>query len=199
MKRTMALALMGASLMMPMNAEAQRSRARGNNPRVEGRVERPTRTVEAGRRPAATPGTGRLVSCRAPRDARAFTCAPDRRTVYRSSSYLRSGRNRYVWVDARWARMTMRLPLRRGPRAEIGQGRLRELIGRRAVDQIRAHGRAMGLRGSLRGHWQLGRRFDDVLVLTMSGREVAQLVDYDRDGFVDDVLLREFARGYRTW
>ena len=199
MKRTLAVALLGAALTIPMEAEAQRVRPRGDNVRVERQVDRPARAVPRARRPAAIPGTGRLAACQAPRNGRAYVCAPHRRVVYRSSSYLRSGRNRYVWADARWARVTMRLPVRRARFREIRQNRLRDLIGTRAVNRIRAHGRAAGLRGGLRGHWLDTRRFDDILVLTMGGREVARLVDYDRDGFVDDVLLRDFYRAYRTW
>ncbi len=50
------------------------------------------------------------------------------------------------------------------------------------------------MRGPVRGHWARGRWAGTVLVLTMRGGEVARLVDYDRDGLVDDLLLRNFRR-----
>ena len=68
-----------------------------------------------------------------------------------------------------------------------------------AVNRIRDHGRRAGLRGSLRGHWAPTRGLDDIMVLTMRGREVARLVDFDRDGLVDDVMLRNFRRAYASW
>ena len=97
MKRMLAGALMGAALLMPMEADGQRNRSR-NRP-VE-------RYVEASR-------SGRLVDCRAPRDGRAYVCRDDRadRVVYHDDRpnrvVYRSARDRSRW-GRRYASRTWR-------------------------------------------------------------------------------------------
>jgi len=46
----------------------------------------------------------------------------------------------------------------------------------------------------LHGHWVENRRLGAVLTLSIGDREVAQFLDFDRDGSVDEVLLRNFRR-----
>ena len=79
----------------------------------------------------------------------------------------------------------------RGRSGTIGQGALRDMLGAATFHRIRERGRRAGLRGALRGHWLESRRLGAVLTLTMGGREVAELHDFDRDGLVDEVWLRD--------
>jgi hypothetical protein len=62
-------------------------------------------------------------------------------------------------------------------------------MGGHVVNRIRDHGRRMGLRGALHGEWVNGGRRGRVMVVHMDRVEVAELVDFDRDGVVDDVFL----------
>ena len=179
MKHTLWMVLMGTFFLIPIEAEAQRGRARN---------------AHASRQIA--PVSARLTSCRAPSGGHAYLCRNDVRTdvVYRSSSSGR-GRTRRAWVVANWGRIHI-YPVRYRARSrEITQGRLRDMLGAETVRRVRDVGRRAGLRGSVRGQWIESRRSGAVLTLTMSRQEVAQLLDFDRDGLVDEVLLRNF----RTW
>ncbi len=68
------------------------------------------------------------------------------------------------------------------------------MVGAATVRRVRDVGRRAGLRGSLRGRWAENRRSGAVLTLSMRGQEVARFLDYDRDGLVDEVRLRNFRR-----
>ena len=89
----------------------------------------------------------------------------------------------------------MRVDGRRGRRGFLTQKHLRDVLGRRTVQRIRDAGHNAGLRGPLAGRWEDARRRGSVLVVTMDGIEVAEFIDFNRDGFVDEVFL---ARGHRN-
>lgn len=181
MNRKLWMALIGASVLMPIDADAQRVRPR-NRPAE--------RTV--------APASARLANCRTPRQGRAYVCdAPHDNIVYRYSAD-RGRRARRAWIPASWGRRSVYLTRRDLRRGEVRQGRLREILGPATVRRVRDHGRRAGLRGSLRGHWLRRGRASSILVLTMRDQEVARLVDYDRDGLIDDFLLRNF-RHSRSW
>ena len=179
MKRKLWVVLVGTSFLIPIQADAQRARSR----RVP-----VTRHVDAW-------ASGRLASCRAPSGGRAYVCRADtrRNVVYRYSGTgrARSSRN---WVLAEWGDMHMHLAGRFTRSGSISQGRLRHMLGAATVRRVRDLGRRAGLRGSLHGHWVESRRLGAVLTLSIGDQEVAQFLDYDRDGLVDDVLLRNFRR-----
>lgn len=185
MKRTAVMALVGAALMLPIEADAQRQRARQAPP--------PQR-VDA-------PISGRLTHCRAPARAASYRCGPaaERRVVYRYSGD-RFRTRRPMWRTARWERTTFRFPrrLHRNRGRILDQRDLRDLLGQRAVRRLSDHGRDLGLRGPLRGHWMSTPRTGSVLTVTVRGQDVAELYDFDRDGLVDDVLLRDVRRQRRT-
>ncbi len=179
MKRTLWMVLMGTSFMIPIEAEAQRGRARN---------------APASRQIA--PLSARLTKCRAPSGGRAYLCGNEVHTnvVYRYSGNGRT-RTRRAWVVAKWGRIHI-YPVRYHARSRgISQGRLRDMLGAATVRRVRDAGRRAGLRGSVRGQWSESRRSGAVLTLTMNRQEVARFADYDRDGLVDEVLLRNF----RTW
>ncbi len=179
MLRTLWMVMLGTTFLVPAEAEAQR--ARGASTR-DGRAVAPV-------------GSARLVSCPAPSGARAYRCAPEvrRRVGVRPVAPVPRVAQR-TWVSAGWRGAPIFLTWRDLRRAELGQGRLRQILGRPTLDGIADHGRRAGMRGPVRGHWARGRWAGTVLVLTMRGGEVARLVDYDRDGLVDDLLLRNFRR-----
>ena len=80
-------------------------------------------------------------------------------------------------------------PRHRARNGVLNQGRLRDVLGRRTVDRVRNAGRRAGLHGSLRGYWEGDRYGGAILVITMGRVEVAEFVDFDRDGLVDEIFL----------
>ncbi|NNL30431.1 MAG: hypothetical protein HKO77_05380 [Gemmatimonadetes bacterium] len=195
MKRELMSVLFGAALLVPMDTEAQRGRGRADNdsPRVQ-KLE-----------PIATGGRiaprGR-VSARAP-------YAHDRvvyssNTRYRVPRAYRSGRWNVGYRDAR-IRVRFdygRVPIfaRHRPRSggQLNPAELRRVLGHETVRRIRDSGRRAGLRGAVRGHWVDGRRHGLVLVVTMERVDVAEFIDYDRDGWIDDSYFFRHDRG-RRW
>lgn len=193
MKRTTIMLLLGASVMLASDAEAQRARERGN--------ERGSRAERGGR-------VERLDPVRAP-----GRIAPQRHRVVRSHRYGQRGRvvyttrNRYRnygWhrVNRRdFGHVVFRAPFY-GRRPYLTQRELKDVLGNRAVRVVKDAGRRAGLRGSVRGHWvhEYGRR--STLVVTMDRVDIAEFVDFDGDGYVDDLFLigpagnRRVARGW---
>lgn len=185
MKRELLTVLIGASLVMATDAAAQRARNRGGERERErgGRVEK----LEPVRAP------GRVI-------ARPVYRTPpvDRRTRVVYSSGMRRpviGRA-HIWLRTDWGRFRVSFARMPHGRAFLNQGELRRLIGPDTLERIRASGRHAGLRGSLRGHWEVEPRRGDVLVVTMEGFDVAELVDFNRDGFVDEVFLIDRREAY---
>lgn len=191
MKRELMSVLLGAAMLVPVDAEAQRGRGRGNDdaPRVQ-RLE----PVKRG---------GRI----APRAARARPYTTRSRVVYRSrEGYPRAGRGTRVygayrdgWVRVRldWGRAP-RFPARVRLHAHINPGELRHVLGHRTVNRIRRAGRRLGLRGAPRGHWVETRRDGLVLIVSMDGVDLAEFIDHDRDGFIDDSFFLSHDHG-RRW
>jgi hypothetical protein len=187
MKRELITLLVGASF-FASDVEAQRNRDRdnrnGGNDR-NGRVEQ-LEPVHAGGRIAP-----RTVVYRGGRPAHRRS-----RVVYSSNGRRPSYAPARVWVRADWGRVTMHPFAFRTNRTFLNQRELRNVLGRRTVDMVRDSGRRAGLRGSLRGHWVEQRGQGRMLVVTMDRVDVAEFMDFDRDGFVDDIFLVQ-ARGNR--
>lgn len=177
MKHKTMMLLVGATLLMAADAEAQRARGQGGSGRVErdGRVER----LEPVRAP------GRIAPRRVVRSHR-YGPASRSRVVYTS-------RNRFE--SRGWYRVPVRdfrrvyFRSHRSGASFLSQGDLRRLIGARGVDLVRDAGRRAGLRGSLRGHWVHERGRRSTLVVTMNRVDIAEFVDFDGDGYVDDLFL----------
>ncbi len=187
MKRELTTILVGAVLIGASDVEAQRSRS-GNADRNRGPVER----LEPVRAP------GRVVT---PRVERIHRAAPRHRVghtrvVYSSRNHPRY-RPRAAWVRVDWDRaVRFRVVSNRPYRGFMNGNDLRHLLGHRTVRLIRDAGHDAGLRGALRGHWVPGRGFGRVLVVTMGGGDVAEVLDYDRDGYVDEIWVVG-RRGFR--
>lgn len=191
MKRELMSVLLGAAMLVPVDAEAQRGRGRGSDdaPRVQ--------KLEPVRR------GGRI----APRAARARPYTTRSRVVYRSrEGYPRAGRGTRVhgiyrdsWVRVRldWGRAP-RFPVRARLDRSLNPGELRHVLGHQTVNRIRRAGRRMGLRGAPRGHWVDSWRHGLVLIVTMDRVDLAEFFDYDRDGFIDDAYFFRHDRG-RRW
>lgn len=198
MKRELLSVLIGAALIVPVDVEAQRGRKH---------------VPERGPRVAATApavASGRLARCRAPAHARSFECRPANRVVYTSrAGYSGSGGYRQATVYRPYRDNRIRVRLEWGSdrpyfRARpymagtVGPAQLRRILGPRTVNQVRRAGRRLGLRGAPRGHWLESWRHGLVLVVTMDRVDVAEFVDYDRDGFVDDAFFFRHDGG-RRW
>lgn len=191
MKREMMSVLVGAVLLVPAEADAQRARHRGpdRGPRVA--------------QPAPVTASGRLARCRAPAHARSFDCRS--RVVYSSHAghravlVMRPYRDARIRIRADWVRAPVRFSL--GVRFDRGlnPGELRRMLGHRTVDRIRHAGRRAGLRGAPRGHWVDSRVHGLVLVVTMDRVDVAEFIDSDRDGFFDDSFLFRHDRRWVGW
>jgi hypothetical protein len=195
MRRELIAILIGAALLGTVELDAQGRRNRGSERAGrDGRVEQLEPVRAPGRvMPRAIYRGGRL-----DRGSRVVYSSRGRYPAYRrGGAYRRSPvygrastyRRDLVWVHADWGRVTMRPFGYRHRRTFLNQHELRDILGRRSVDMVRDSGRRTGLRGSLRGHWidQGGR--GRLLVVTMDRVDVAEFVDYDGDGLVDDVFL----------
>ena len=79
----------------------------------------------------------------------------------------------------------------------MNQHQLRDMLGRRALDRVHDAGRRAGLRGALSGHWENTRGRGEILVVSMGRVEVAEFVDFNGDGFVDEMFLVGNGRGRR--
>ncbi|MDH3271357.1 MAG: hypothetical protein OEN56_08505 [Gemmatimonadota bacterium] len=191
MKRELMSVLIGAALLVPADANAQRNRDRSNDrgERVQklapvttgGRVA--PRGVRAGVRPLYN---GRVVYSAG---------RPGRGARYNGRIVYRPHRAGFVTVRADWGRVRLHFDRRQRFDRRLGQGELRRLLGRETVDRLRWSGRRVGLRGSLRGHWVDTRRNGLVLVVTMDRVDIAEFIDFDRDGFIDDAFI--FDHGQR--
>ena len=93
------------------------------------------------------------------------------------------------WVRARWGALHVYSPRTRARSVRIGERGLREVLGPRTVRRFRRLSRHAGLRGPMTGVWQTSRRFGSELHVRIAGRRVAEVYDYDRDGYADQVLL----------
>lgn len=183
MKRELLSVLIGAALIVPVDVEAQRGRKHvpERGPRV------------AGTAPAAA--SGRLARCPAPAHARSFECRPANRVVYSSRAGYRPATVYRPYRDARirvrldWGRSRLHFSTRPHMARAVGPAQLRRILGPQTVNRVRRAGRRLGLRGAPRGHWLESWRHGLVLVVTMDRVDIAEFVDYDRDGFVDDAFF----------
>lgn len=185
MKRELMTLLLGASVIMASDAEAQRNRDRGNDRvvRDNGRVER-LEPVRA---------RGRI----APRVT--YRARPGG-VVYSTRRGYNWHRN---WVNTRINRVYFDRRFDRSRRDRVLRNKdLRDLLGRNTVNRIRDIGKDAGLRGSLRGHWIHERGVGRILVVTMDRVDIAEFGDFDGDGYIDESLLiarGQFRRGARGW
>lgn len=184
MKRELMTLLLGASVIMASDAEAQRNRERGNERVVQnnGRV---TRLAPVQARGRIAP----RVTYRANRG----------RVVYSSRRGYNWHRN---WVNTRIDRIYFDRRYVQRRDGQLRNKELKDLLGNRTVKRIKDIAKDAGLRGSLRGRWIHERGIGRILVLTMDRVDVAEFADFDGDGFVDESLLinqRWDRRGARGW
>ncbi len=186
MRRALWTLVIGASVAFAADADAQRARARN------GGTERPRDSRVERLEPVHAPGrVVRPVERTPPRDHRA-------RVVYSSGVRYPGYASGYAWVRVDWARVRYTPLPARHRRAFLNQGELRRLLGHDSVVMVREAGRRAGLRGSLRGHWVADGPRTLVLVVSMDGFDVAEFVDFEGDGFIDDVFLVGPAGGRRA-
>ena len=195
MKREILSVLVGAALVVPMLAEAQRGQGRAQQGRPG--VEKLAPITTGGRvghraRPVA----------RAPlhRDRVVYSSRPHYRGYgeYRVGGVWRPYRDARVRVRLDWGRAPLRYRVLHRMDQQLNPGELRHVLGHRMVNQIRRSGRRAGLRGAPRGYWVDSWRDGLVLVVTMDRVEVAEFIDYDRDGLIDDGYFFRDQRG-RRW
>ena len=183
MKREALVLMIGSLLLGTGEADAQRNDRRGDRNR-NGRVER----LE----PVHAPG--RVVARPTYRANTAYRGGS--RVVYSTRRHRPAYAAHRGWVRADWRRaVRFRSFVRPGHRGFLNKRELQDLIGRRALRDIRDAGHSVGLRGKMRGHL-VYHRYDTILVVSMGGSDVAELVDFNGDGFVDEAWVIGH-RGYR--
>lgn len=186
MKREILSVLMGAALIIPMEAEAQRGQNRAETGRAG--VERLPPVTTGGRVGHRARPTARVPLHR---DRVVY----DSRAHYRGYGEYGAGRVWRPYRDARirvrfdWGRAPIRYRVLRRMDHQLNPGELRHVLGHQTVNQIRRAGRRSGLRGAPRGHWVDSWRDGLILVVTMDRVEVAEFVDYDYDGRIDDAYF----------
>lgn len=178
MKRQLMSVLVGASLFLPAGADAQRARAHRAN------------------QPTPMNASGRLAVCRTPAQARPFDCRA--RVVYSSRARTVVRPDGRLWIRASWGHLRLGTFGHRGRDRFLNQSDLRDILGLRTVHMVRDEGRRAGLRGALRGHWIEGGAHGRVLVVTMDRVDVAEFVDIDRDGLIDEVFIVRPGRDRRV-
>ena len=184
MKRELMTLLLGASVIMASDAEAQRNRERGNDRAVRGngRVERLAPVQARGR-----------IAPRVTYRARPGGVVYSSRRGYNWHRYWVNTRIQRHYFDRRY------IDRRDGL---LRNKELKELLGNRTVNRMKDIGKDAGLRGSLRGRWIHERGIGRILVLTMDRVDIAEFADFDGDGFIDESLLIDrgrFRRGQRGW
>lgn len=95
----------------------------------------------------------------------------------------------YRWERARWGDVVIRDRRDRDrDRRDVGDDWLRDVLGDVIYGRVQTHHRSLGWNGPLAGDWFDA---DDGRVLTIlsAGRPLAELVDRDGDGRVEDVRL----------
>jgi hypothetical protein len=89
------------------------------------------------------------------------------------------------WERQRWDDIVLRQPRR--DRQQMGGSVLSDVLGDVVFGRLAAHGRQYG-NGSITGHW-LDDAAASVLQLSVGSTPFARLVDANRDGRIDSVLL----------
>lgn len=181
MRREAWIVLLGIGLLAPIQLGAQKSQRRAEN------------SYRSGNRGA--------VACTSTMRSARRDCSGRLAPIRVASGRIHGVRARRTWIPVDWGNVFIRHSADRDRFDAISQGRLQRMLGRASVERLRSLGRHDGLRGRLRGHWYMGSRRGAVLVISIGGREVAQFVDYNRDGWVDQVLLsnRTSARTVYTY
>ena len=94
----------------------------------------------------------------------------------------------YRWERARWGDVVIRDSRRERGQRDVGDDWLRDVLGDVIYGRVQTHHRSLGWSGPLAGDW-----FDDddgrVLTILSGARPLAELVDRDRDGRVEDVRI----------
>lgn len=195
MKRELMSVLLGAALLVPMDAEAQRGR--GSAADGDARVQKLEPITTGGR----VAPRGR-VAARAPysRNRVVYSSQTQYRVprAYRSGGWNRGYRDTRIRVRFDIGRAPIFVRPRARFEGRLNQAELRRVLGHDTVRRIRQSGQRAGLRGAVRGHWVDTRRQGLVLVVTMDRVDVAEFIDYDRDGWIDDSYFLRLDRG-RRW
>lgn len=95
------------------------------------------------------------------------------------------------WVAADWGPVRIGVASRQPawtPRT-LDKQDLRYLLGKETVKTIERHAKVMGAKGRIEGRWFQADRNTTVLEVTVGRFPVAELYDYRRDGFIDEMFL----------
>lgn len=166
--------LITAALLVPVDLDAQPRKGRHAGVHVE-------LSYNAGPRPyvRCNPRWGRAhVRCRAPR--------------YYTAPRVHARRNR--WVRAHLGEIHLYAPEARYGQVRLGRRGLEEVMGRGTVRELRRMARRAGFRGQITGRWTESRRYGTHIEVRMGGRLIAQVEDYNRDGYVDQLLVLRYLR-----
>ena len=96
------------------------------------------------------------------------------------------------WSVARWGDIYFRDDRARRAYREPHRVNIKRVVGKRVQDRLRYRSRQLGLRGSLEGRWIRTGRLGLVLQVRTDGFPLAELVDFNGDGHVDQVALSNY-------
>ena len=93
------------------------------------------------------------------------------------------------WRYQNWGDFHLYAP--RGLRTRhMGERGIRQLLGAQGLRRLKRIARQSGTRGPLTATWTASRRYGDRLMVRSRGRRIAEIHDFNRDGYVDEVLVR---------
>ena len=172
------IVVIGAALMMPTQLEAQ-----------------PRTGTRSGVHVALSFNNGpanrrHLRNCRRGHRARRFRCRVPRQRIVTYGRHINDRR----WARADWGDIHLYAPATSYGHVRMGERGLRDILDGRTLSRVRRVGRRGGLRGPITGRWTENRRSGTTLEMRMQGRPVAEVHDYDGDGYVDEVFVARFFR-----
>jgi hypothetical protein len=92
------------------------------------------------------------------------------------------------WSSTRWDRVTWRAP-RQQTLSGINRVQLGNILGTGILNRIQSHSNTLGYRAPLTGRWVSNADGRSILLVNSGSLPIAELVDRNRDGIVDVVLL----------
>ena len=105
------------------------------------------------------------------------------------AGYGHARANRARWDRVRWGRVDLFAPRGVG---RLGWLPAERFLDRKVVKRLRKHRSRLGLRGGMSARWIRDRGGETVVQVRAGGFLMAEMRDYDRDGFADLIMVARF-------